>query len=75
MQIKENMKIKAQFLVSAFSALTLIGCANNQQNASSPNANPSASTYTSGDLQRTGRRQAGDALQAADPSVTATTGR
>jgi hypothetical protein len=55
--------------------LTLIGCANNQQSASSTNTNPAATNYSSEDLQRTGKRQAGEALQAADPSVTATTGR
>jgi hypothetical protein len=69
------MKIKFQFLVSAFSVLALIGCANNQQSASSTNTNPSANTYTNDDLQRTGKRQAGEALKAADPSVTTTTGR
>ena len=67
--------MKFQFLVDAFSVLTLIGCANNQQSASSTNTNPAVSKYSSEDLQRTGKRQAGEALQAADPSVTTTTGR
>jgi hypothetical protein len=52
-------------------ALTFVGCANNQQNATSSNANSSAKTYDSQDLNRTGKRTAGEALQAADPSVTA----
>jgi hypothetical protein len=51
------------------------GCTNNQSSAASANTNPAAKTYTSGDLSRTGKRDAGAALQAADPSVTTTTGR
>jgi hypothetical protein len=58
------------WLVICFSALTFIGCANNQQNAAA-SANPPAKTYDSQDLARTGKRTPGEALQAADPSVTA----
>jgi len=54
-------------------ALAFAGCAN-QQTASSANANPSEKSYNSGNLQETGKRTAGEALQAADPSVTATGG-
>ena len=48
-----------------------IGCANNQQTAGSGSAHPSAKTYESQDLARTGKRTSGEALQAADPAVTA----
>ncbi|HWY40669.1 MAG TPA: hypothetical protein VNX27_07720 [Chthoniobacterales bacterium] len=54
-------------------ALVFAGCAN-QQGATSANANPSEKTYNSSDLQKTGKRTPGEALQAADPSVTATGG-
>jgi hypothetical protein len=54
-------------------ALAFAGCAN-QQTATSANANPSEKSYNSGNLQETGKRTAGEALQAADPSVTATGG-
>jgi hypothetical protein len=54
-------------------ALAFAGCAN-QQTATSANANPSKKSYNSGNLQETGKRTAGEALQAADPSVTATGG-
>jgi len=60
----------SSWLVICFLALTFIGCANNQQNASA-GANPAAKTYDSQDLARTGKRTSGEALQAADPSVTA----
>jgi len=58
-------------LVICFLALTFVGCANNQQNAASANANSSARSYSSSDLQKTGKRTSGEALQAADPAVTA----
>ena len=58
------------WLVIIFSALAFTGCAN-QQSAASANANPSARTYSSDELQKTGKRTSGEALQAADPSVTA----
>ena len=47
----------------------LTGCASDQSTASA-SANPSARTYDSQDLARTGKRTSGEALQAADPSVT-----
>jgi hypothetical protein len=47
------------------------GCADNQQASAPANAYPAAKTYESQDLARTGRRTSGEALQAADPSVTA----
>jgi hypothetical protein len=61
----------SSWLVICFFTLTFIGCANNQQNAASASANPAAKTYDSQDLSRTGKRTSGEALQAADPSVTA----
>jgi PBP1b-binding outer membrane lipoprotein LpoB len=57
-----------------FLALVFTGCANNQKSASSASTNPSQETYGSNDLQKTGKRTAGEALQAADPSVTASGG-
>jgi hypothetical protein len=61
----------SRWLIICLLALTFIGCANNQQNAASAGANPAAKTYESQDLARTGKRTSGEALQAADPSVTA----
>jgi hypothetical protein len=52
------------------SALAFGGCAN-QQSATSANANPTAKSYSDNDLQKTGKRTSGEALQAADPAVTA----
>jgi hypothetical protein len=51
----------------------VVSCANNSQTAST--TNPSATTHTGDDLQRTGKREAGEALKSADPAVTTTTGR
>jgi hypothetical protein len=61
------------WLLGFFSAVAFVGCAD-QQNAASANGNSSANSYSSNDLQKTGKRTSGEALQAADPSVTATTG-
>jgi hypothetical protein len=72
------MKVR-HYLVSAGLAtvalMTCAGCANNQPSAASANENPAAKTYTGDDLSRTGKRDAGEALRSADPSVTTTTGR
>jgi uncharacterized lipoprotein YajG len=55
----------------ALSVFAVAGCAENQQTTTtSTNTNPAARTYTGSDLQRTGRQTSGEALQAADPSVT-----
>ena len=48
-----------------------IGCANNEQASAAANAKPAAKNYESQDLARTGKRTSGEALQAADPAVTA----
>jgi hypothetical protein len=72
------MTIRRYFVAAAIAALAVMscgGCANNQSSAASANANPAAKTYTGEDLSRTGKRDAGEALRAADPSVTTTTGR
>jgi PBP1b-binding outer membrane lipoprotein LpoB len=58
-------------LMIILSALTFVGCANSRQNATSANANSSGRTHSDSDLQKTGKRTSGDALQAADPAVTA----
>ena len=51
------------------------GCAHNAESVTTTSANPPPKTYDSQDLARTGKRTSGEAVQAADPSVTATTGR
>ncbi len=76
--MKSNMKIRRSFGIAAIAALGSMscnGCANNQSSAASTNGNPATKSYTGDDLARTGKRDAGDALRAADPSVTTTTGR
>jgi hypothetical protein len=68
------MKMNPGFLTLLVAATTIFGCggcANNQQSVASANSNPAAKGYSSDDLQRTGKRTSGEALQAADPSVTA----
>jgi ABC-type oligopeptide transport system substrate-binding subunit len=62
-------------LAIAFSACLLAGCANNQTTAASTNANSPAKSYSDSDLEKTGRQQAGEALQAADPAVSTSSGR
>jgi hypothetical protein len=62
-------------LAIAFSASALAGCANNQTDAASINANSPAKSYSGSDLEKTGRQQTGEALQAADPAVSTSTGR
>jgi hypothetical protein len=62
-------------LAIALSAWALAGCANNQTTAASTNANQRAKTYSGSDLEKTGRHQAGEALQAADPAVSTSSGR
>jgi hypothetical protein len=72
-----DMRMRRYFATAAIGALASMSCgscANNQSSTASANANPAAKTYTSDDLARTGKRDAGEALRAADPSVT-TTGR
>lgn len=66
------MKMNRSILIAVTSsiALAFAGCAN-QQNANSTNANSSAKTYNSQDLAKTGKRTSGEALQAADPAVSA----
>ena len=70
------MKTNRCLMIAVMGGITIAGagCANNQPSAASANANPTAKTYNSDDLQRTGKRTPGEALQAADPSVTATGG-
>lgn len=62
-------------IASVLLAGTFAGCANNQTTATSANANPPAKTYTGTDLEKTGRQQSGEALQAADPAVSTSSGR
>jgi hypothetical protein len=67
--------MKSVLLVAAGAmgaALMLAGCANQSANAS---ANPADRTYTSSDLNNTGRHDTAGAIQAADPSVRISGGR
>ena len=57
-------------VVILVSCCLLAGCAD-QQNTASANTNPTAKSYSSSDLQKTGKRTSGEALQAADPAVSA----
>jgi hypothetical protein len=59
----------------AISTLAIVGCANNQTTTTSTNANSPAKTYRGSDLEKTGRQQTGEALQAADPAVSTSSGR
>jgi uncharacterized lipoprotein YajG len=60
----------------AIAVFAFAGCADNQQTTTaSTNANPASRNYDSRDLQRTGRQTSSEALQAADPSVTTSSGR
>lgn len=68
------MKLCRYFLSAVVVSVSLwafAGCANNQQASTTAKSNPAAKTYESQDLARTGKRTSGEALQAADPSVTA----
>jgi hypothetical protein len=47
------------------------GCANNGTTPAASNSTAGQRTYSSQDLNRTGKRTTGEQLQAADPSVTA----
>ena len=67
---KGDMK-RANYLSGLAVVLTFAGCASNQQSSASANTGSSAKTYESQDLARTGKRTSGEALQAADPAVTA----
>jgi hypothetical protein len=69
------MKINRCFVIAVMSGIAVGcgGCANNQS-AVSANSNPATKTHSSDDLQRTGKRTSGEALQASDPSVTAVSG-
>jgi len=63
------MSTLSYLVVLAIFEITFAGCANESQTASSPNTSATRS-YSSNDLQRTGKRDAGDALRSADPAVT-----
>jgi len=66
---------QSRYFLSATAALISIsavaGCATNQQASAPANADSASKTYGSQDLSRTGKRTSGEALQAADPAVTA----
>ena len=69
------MKYFLAVAVLALLAFTFSGCANNSATATTAsNTNPESRTYSSDDLQHTGKRTSAEQLQAADPTVTATTG-
>jgi outer membrane lipoprotein SlyB len=60
--------------IVALSAFSLAGCANQSSTATASNTDPTARTYTQKDLNKTTRTDAASALQAADPSVTTSSG-
>lgn len=76
---KLEWDMKTGYFLAAIASVLLAGafagCANNQTTATSANANPPAKTYTGTDLEKTGRQQSGEALQAADPAVSTSSGR
>lgn len=61
--------------MAAVSIFTLVGCAHERPAPTAADTNPAHRTYTREDLNKTGRHQTGPALEAVDPSVTATDGR
>jgi len=61
-------------LAVAVAIFAVVGCAHNQETVTTASSNPSAKTYNSNDLQKTGKRTSGEALQAADPAVTTSSG-
>ena len=68
------MKSRLLVVVSAVGvALTLASCANQSANVSSADA--ANRTYTSNDLNNTGRHDTASAIEAADPSVRISGGR
>jgi hypothetical protein len=69
------MKNLFRLICAAILISTFVSCANNQSGTTSTNSSSATRTYTADDLQKTGKRDAGEALRAADPSVTTTTGR
>jgi PBP1b-binding outer membrane lipoprotein LpoB len=57
------------------SGFMFTGCANEPATATKASAaNPTDRTYTRDDLQKTGRTQTGEAVQALDPAVTTSSG-
>lgn len=62
---------KARYLFDLAVILAFAGCATNPQSTASTATDPSAKKYESQDLAKTGKRTSGEALQAADPAVTA----
>lgn len=61
---------RVHYLFGLAVILIFASCATNQQSTASTTTDPSAKTYESQDLAKTGKRTAGEALQSADPSVT-----
>jgi len=62
------------FVAIGIAAIVFAGCANNQQSANATTSSGSTRSYSSDDLQKTGKRTSGEALQAADPAVTTSGG-
>jgi hypothetical protein len=72
-----NMKAyldAALMLALVFLTFALAGCADQPTTASASAGNPTDRTYSRNDLNRTGRQSTGEAIQAADPSVTVSGG-
>lgn len=66
-----TIRIFAGAVAILISMWMFVGSANNQQASGFASANPPAKTYESQDLARTGKQTSSEALQAADPAVTA----
>jgi hypothetical protein len=65
------MKTICNVLV-AVSMIGFVSCANNSETTRTvASATPGQRTYSSEELEQTGKRTSGEQLQAADPSVTA----
>jgi len=63
-------------VVVAVSMCALIGCANHSTTTgTASNSDAGSRTYNSEDLARTGKRTSAEALQAADPAVSTSSGR
>lgn len=62
-------------LVAVFGVLLIAGCADQPTTANTAAAaNPTDRNYSRSDLQKTGRQTTAGAIQAADPSVTISSG-
>jgi len=69
----KSLLLVAVFLSALGATFTLAGCADQQTPTAA--SNPTDRTYTSSDLERSGRHDTGSAAQAVDPDVRVSGGR